>query len=59
MLHKRCAGAVNIRCICHSFQSVPLQTPVRGRAVCAGWEADAQTQQERQVGGGGGRDAAE
>lgn len=46
-------------CASHSFQFVPVQTPVRRRAVCAGGETDAQTEQERQVGVGGGSDTAE
>lgn len=45
--------------VLHSFQFVPVQTPVRRRAVCTGWEADAQTEQERQVGVGGGCNTAE
>lgn len=46
--------------MCLSFpQFVPVQTPVRRGAVRPGREADAQTEQERQVGVGGGSDTAE
>lgn len=42
-----------------SPQFVPIQTPIRGRAVCAGRETDSQTKQERQVRSGGGREAVD
>lgn len=49
----------SVTCACCFFQFVPVQTPIRGRAVCTGRKTDAQTEQERQVGAGGGSDTAE
>lgn len=53
VIHIYCAVHLLQTCACCFFQSVPVQTPVRRRAVCTGREADAQTDQERQVGVGG------
>ncbi len=55
----QCAVDCLHTCTCHSFQFIPVQTPIRRRAVCTGRKAEAKTEQKRQVGVGGGSEYAE